>query len=176
MEQEELLNSIWETIALPEKINEPKSCCNNQQRYDNDEYIICVNCGIILEQIINENKESSYANNNDGEKGKNNERCGASTNPLIPSISMNSTVIAGNSNLSRIQNWLNNDSISYSEKVLMKYKYRIGELVNLYNISGDISTAILYKIKELIEMKEKLGIIHRGKNYSGLIGACFYYS
>lgn len=183
---EELYKSIWELIKdkqsdkeqseqseNSEKLN--KMCCDNQIKYNNDEFIVCENCGVILEQIISDNKEYAFINN-DGEKSKTSERCGPGINPLIPQISMNSTVIAGNSNLSRIQKWVNNSSISYSEKVLIKLKYKISEIVNVYNITGDVSTAILYKLKELIQLKEKNSIIHRGKIYTGLIGSCFYYS
>jgi transcription initiation factor TFIIIB Brf1 subunit/transcription initiation factor TFIIB len=172
---DELYKSIWELIQ-PEYIEDNQQiCCDNQKKYNNDEFIVCENCGVILEQILNDNKEYAFLNN-DGEKSKTSERCGSGINPLIPQMSMHSTVISGNGNLARIQKWVNNSAISYSEKVLMKLKYKINEIVTIYNITGDVSTAILYKIKELIQIKEKKSIIHRGKIYTGLIACCFYYS
>lgn len=159
------------------KLEKSKCDCINPTEFIDDEYIICTNCGIILDSIIDESKDYTMMNNN-GEKSKNSERTGQKTDILMPNLSMHSGIIGGNGNLSRIDKWLNNASIPYNEKVLMKYKFKINELVNLYKISGSIVTDILYKIKELIELKNNYGsvIIHRGKIYTGLISVCFYYT
>lgn len=173
--EEELLESIWELMKNDEDIRvTPKICCENQSRYTTHENVVCENCGVILDAIISDNREHDISY--DEFKPNINQTAGIPTNPLIPNTCMNSTVIAGNSNMSKAQKWLNNSAISYNEKVLLRYKYKINNLVNTYNIVGDISTGILYKIKELIDFKEKNSIIHRGRIYHGLIAVCFYYS
>jgi transcription initiation factor TFIIIB Brf1 subunit/transcription initiation factor TFIIB len=183
--QEQLYESIWEFLK-PSEIegNEQeyeigKVCCENPEKIlDDKSFMVCSNCGTILEQVLDDNKNYNYTNN-DGEKSggnKDSDRCGTFINPLIPSMCMNSNIIPGNSNISKIQKWLNNSAISYSEKTLLKLKYKISDIIASHNISGDICTLILYKIKELIKLKEEKCIIHRGKIYTGIISACFYYT
>lgn len=178
------LEDIWKLLEndikdskVSIKLEKSKCDCINSNEFIDNEYVICINCGIILDSIIDESKDYTMMNNN-GEKNKNSDRTGQKTDILMPNISMQSGIIGGNGNLSTINKWVNNACIPYNEKVLMKYKFKINELVQLYKISQNIVTDILYKIKELIELKNNYEniIIHRGKIYTGLISVCFYYT
>lgn len=147
--------------------------------YEDKEFIVCIKCGSVLDNLINSNKEWNNNSNENGETSKNVERSGSAPDPLMPKSSVK-TVISGsnNSNISKTQKWLDSGFISYEEKVLIQHKNKLSQIISQYSIPQQVINITLYKIKEMFQTKNENGssIIHRGKVYTGLIGVCLYYS
>lgn len=177
-------NYIWDILNKQSELSdttesEAKSyicdCIDEATLFQDSEYVICSKCGIVLDTIINDNKETNYSNEN-GEKSKDLERTGNSIDPLLPNVSMNNTVINGNGNgnlLSKTSLYLNSKNIPYIEKVIMKHKTNLSHLTSEHNIPSNVINDTLYRIKDLFGKNKK---IYRGRIYNGLICVCFYYA
>lgn len=175
---------IWDILNKQSDISETTEseiksyicdCIDDATLFEDSEYIICSKCGVVLDTIINDNKETNYCNEN-GEKSKDLERTGNSIDPLLPNVSMNNTVINTNGNgvlLSKTSKYLNSKNIPYIEKVIMKHKSNLAHLTSEHNIPGNVINDTLYRIKDLFGKNKK---IYRGRIYNGLICVCFYYA
>lgn len=173
---------IWDILNkqsdIPETTeSEAKSyicdCVDPPTLFEDSEHIVCLKCGVVLDTIINDSKETNYSNEN-GEKSKDLERTGNSIDPLLPNVSMNNTVInSSNSLLSKTSLYLNSKNIPYIEKVIMKHKSNLSHLTSEYNIPSNVINDTLYRIKDLFGKNKK---IYRGRIYNGLICVCFYYA
>jgi transcription initiation factor TFIIIB Brf1 subunit/transcription initiation factor TFIIB len=170
-------NDIWDDLFNSKSIKEvitqktKYSClCTIVSPYITDTGLVCDTCGTELERIyISDSKENRNFSNEDGTgNGTSMERCGGIYDDLLPSSSM-STIIQGDSKLSKLNLWI---SIPYSEKVIIDLKKKLNELVIIYNLPNSIISSTLYFFQGMLKNKE----IHRGKIRNGLIAASIYYS
>jgi transcription initiation factor TFIIIB Brf1 subunit/transcription initiation factor TFIIB len=165
----DLFNSTPKCEVITE-ITKYKCNCIETSPYITDTGLVCDSCGVELERIfISDTKENRNFSNEDGTgNGLTMERCGGPYDDLLPSSSM-STIIQGDSKLSKLNLWL---SIPYSEKMIIDLKKKLNELIIIYNLPKSIIPSTLYFFQHMLKNKE----IHRGKVRDGLIAASIYYS
>ena len=178
-----LLNDAWDIVFAAANTktstsNKPVCMCETPNKSETSECVVCMNCGVVLDQLINTAKEYNYTCN-DGEKSKNIECTGRSEDPLLPCMSRTTLISSknGNNSISNTQKWVDGYYIPYEEKMLYKHKQSIMDIISEKSIPVNIVTVVLYKLKEMFNKKNTDGtsIIHRGRIYTGLICVCFYY-
>lgn len=139
--------------------------------------IVCSDCGMINEELLDHGPEWRQYNNDDN-RGDGVNRCGCPSNFFFPKSSQGTIMVGtGNSRLKRKQKW---NSMVYKERSLNQ----VFEYISLYCTKNHIpriivdSAKILYK--RLSDCKHKTGpnigkqIIIRGENRLSIIAACVF--
>jgi transcription initiation factor TFIIIB Brf1 subunit/transcription initiation factor TFIIB len=160
------LEAIWEQAFSQSKIKEKeikeKKCCQDFYLVENEGHFACLNCGVITGEVIFDGNIFSF---NNGENNMYLRSAGA--NELYP-ISSQSTYIAGNSRIARLNTW---NSMPYNERVIWEIsndlKSRLQDKVSQRVLSETLS---MYKA-----FYEKSGI-YRGENKRGFVAVCLYVS
>jgi len=179
--------NIWDILKKikPEnnKINITKGkkiCknCGEKDSFTEDPYasiIVCLKCGMVNEEIIDNNPEWRQYNNDDS-RGEVINRCGGPSNYFLPHSSQG-TIIAGYSNnrLNRKQKWLSTD---YRERNLTKEFEFITQICLANGIKKHIidTTKIMYT--KISRCKHKTGknigepMITRGDKRISIMAVC----
>jgi transcription initiation factor TFIIB len=168
-------HNLWDVFKKESKKEEVNNdvcfSCKSMNIERTDKEVICKDCGVINNNIIDHNAEWRWYSHDDS-KSVDPTRCGMPTNELLPQSSWGSTI-----------------SFSYGESFDMKkvrtkhswqampYKER-----SLYNVFMDIQhTAIDNGITQVIIEEAKVLYKHisetkisRGSNRKGIIAACIY--
>lgn len=164
--------SIWKQLEDQKEVKQPqnKVCCEDPQPYDAKECMTCLNCGMVLGVLISAETGMQFTS----EAGnKVNTLCtGPALNPLMKTLNMSSCFVKGNALLNKLIIQSNNQSISYTDKTLLQFSYKIRDLIARHNLTNDIVYAFLYNFKNIIEHES----VYRGKNYLGLVAVCFYHT
>tara|TARA_B110000208_G_C11741809_1_gene420221 strand:- start:203 stop:1213 length:1011 start_codon:yes stop_codon:yes gene_type:complete len=170
-------NDIWDLFDIAidkscEKIDNTKcSECNSNELINNNDSLICKNCGIVSNNIFDRSIEFSKDNNS---------RVGCATNHFLPQSSLG-TKIGGRyySRMTVIQNkW---SRMVYKERSLLNVLKQIEHKCSEYNITKPIIDNAKILFKKINDSKHKYGknknkqIIIRGLNRTGLIAACIYH-
>ena len=131
---------------------------------------VCVLCGLTaMDTVIDSGPEINYIDSNKADPSRH-----GTYNPLFPNSSL-STVISGNSKLSKISQW---NAMPYNERSLWQISQYIKTHCNPHSIPNDIVTLAIMLFKKIDEQKKDNGKkeIHRGKVRDGLVSACLYYA
>lgn len=153
-----------------------ESCKNTNLMNDiSNGIVVCMNCGEVLEGIIDFNPE--WKNYEDDQAIG---RCGGMPiNPLLPQSSLGTTIQGmGYSRLKLLNQW---NSMPYKERSLNKVFKKISEICSRNNILKCIEddAKIMYKtVSESIKKgnKKKKFVITRGINRIGVTAACVLYA
>nr|AEX62987.1 putative transcriptioninitiation factor IIb-like protein [Moumouvirus Monve] len=139
--------------------------------------IVCSECGVINDELIDRGPEWRQYNNDDG-RGEGINRCGCPSNPFFPKSSQGTIIVgANNSRLKRKQKW---NSTVYKERSLNNVFEYITTICNNNNIPKIITDSAKILYKRLSDCKHKTGtnkgkqIIIRGNNRSSIIAACVF--
>nr|WBF70920.1 hypothetical protein [Megavirus caiporensis] len=138
--------------------------------------IVCSECGIINDELMDRGPEWRQYNNDDG-RGDGVNRCGCPSNPFFPKSSQGTIIVGASSRLRQKQKW---NSTVYKERSLNGVFEYISNVCSKNGIPKIIidSARILYK--RLSDCKHKTGdnqgkqIIIRGNNRSSIIAACVF--
>lgn len=139
--------------------------------------LVCSECGIVNEELLDYKPEWRSANNDDG-RGEGVNRCGCPSNFFFPKSSQG-TIMAGSSNnrLKRKQKW---NSMVYKERSLNLVFEGITQVClknNLPKIIIDSAKILYKKISDSHHIEgENIGkqIIIRGDNRVSIIAACIF--
>ena len=151
-----------------------KCDCVNPSIICSNENMICSECGSVLAKLLSESNDARFFNDENNVNNKNSQRTGPSIDPLLP-ISSTTSVIAGNSRLSKINSWNN---IPYEERVIIDLKRKLQQVITINDLPTNILYNTLVMYKTILNLKKNDGSkeIHRGKIKTGLIAFCLYYS
>lgn len=170
------VDAIAATSNLDKKLK-CKGCGLEGTLKEDSQSVVCSNCGIINDELLDLGPEwKSY--NNDDSRGETNGRCGCPSNFFFPKSSQGTIVVGANSfRLKRKQKW---NTMNYKEKSLNIVFEYIGQVCTKNKIPKIIidSARILYK--NLSDCKHKTGknigksVITRGPKRMGIIAACVF--
>ena len=146
------------------------TCCgNNDNHLIENGMIMCKQCNMIINNIIDSPEWKNYKNTGGG----NTTRCGMPVNQLLPQSSLGTNISCRgiNEKMKRIDKYQKWNSMPYRERSL----YKVYKEIELKCSSNDLpiiisDTAKMF-YKSISETK-----ISRGKNRIGIIAACIYYS
>ena len=138
--------------------------------------MVCTSCGNVFGKVVSTILETRYFEDSECQS----KRCGNVTNPLLPNMSMSTTIAGRYNKLKRLQSW---NSIPYRERKLFLRLKLISEICKKCKLLKCIEddTKILYK--HLMDTKkiDKLGnktnknVILRGKrSIYGMASACIF--
>lgn len=178
----DILNKI-KTVEHPNPttvVKDKKVCknCGEKDSFTEDPYasiIVCLNCGMVSDEIIDSNPEwRSY--NNDDSRGDTVTRCGGPSSYFFPQSSQGTT-IAGYSNnrLNRKQKWISTD---YKERNLTKEFEFITQICLANGIKKYIIDTAKIMYKKISDCKHKTGknagdsMITRGDNRISVMAVC----
>lgn len=149
-----LMNDYYKKFEEPEK-----ECCNSCYPFEMEGYMVCQNCGVVLET-------QTYDMNIFGfENGDDNQFLRSFPNSLYP-VASTSTAIGGNSKISKMANW---NSMPYNEKVIWEVsKILKGKIQNIFSERVILDTLYIYK--KFYEHSASF----RGDNKKGFVAVCLY--
>lgn len=171
---DELNNNLENKNLKTQHSNNICTKCNiNSIIQDNTNgFMLCKNCGIIKDIIIDNSAEWRYYGNSDN-KYLDPSRCGGPINPLLPKSSLG-TFIGGSSygSLQRLHSW--NSMPSYERSL-----WHVFENINRKTQNTDLINKIKEECKyyyKTISEKDKYinGILTRGSVRQGVIAACLF--
>jgi transcription initiation factor TFIIIB Brf1 subunit/transcription initiation factor TFIIB len=166
------MESIWDEIDVEinsgkKVIITEKNCyCEISNKIQSDGFLVCKNCGLVLENtILDESKESSNYLDNDGVGKINKDRTGMEMDNILPKNSM-SSFIPGKSKLAILNYRM---SFDYKENVLIQMKMFIKKITVENNWPDTLANETITFYKKIIDS----GKIYRGTVKKGLIAVCF---
>lgn len=149
--------------------------CNvcNSTSFIYEESIICENCGNIIGDIINHDKEWKYFGNNDGKQSADPSRCGMIANTILPSSSL-STTISGKNNCETYRKLHIWNSVPTNERSIittMKDFQEKGRTMEVTASVIDRAQTIYTSIST-----HNCANVKRGKPRQGIIASCMIQS
>ena len=142
--------------------------CNETDYLINDgEMIVCTNCGIENNRIIDYNPEWRFYGSDDNKRSSDPNRCGMPNNQIIKESSL-STVILGHGFevYRKLNSW---NGLTYKEKSMISILNKIAAKANIGNVPQSIIDATM-KMYQIISKD----YIKRGTSRESLIAACFF--
>lgn len=165
----ETINSSFEKDNSIDSNSKEK--CFNCEEFDyliNDgEMIVCTNCGVENNRIIDYNPEWRFYGSDDNKRSSDPNRCGMPTNQIISESSL-STVITGHGFevYRKLNSW---NGLTYKEKSLISIINKIAQKASVGNVPQSIIDATM-KMYQIISKD----YIKRGTSRESLIAACFF--
>lgn len=154
--------------------------CHSKNTFIEDQrssMIICSNCGMINEELLDHGPEWRQYYNDDN-RGEGVNRCGCPYNFFFPKSSQGTIMVgSSNSRLKRKQKW---NSMVYKERSLNQIFEYISKICSKNNITRIIVDSAKIFYKKLSDCKHKSGvnigkqIIIRGENRLSIIAACVF--
>ena len=146
-----------------------ENCGSNNYIKYNNENIICEDCNLVAENIIDYSQEWRYYGSNDNKRSSDPNRCGAPSNPLFKKPSL-TTCISGRGfdKLKRLNQW---NGLSYEERRLIQtlnFITKIAKEGNLPSCVVDKTIVIYNKVSE--------DQIRRGKTLTSIMASAFWLS
>jgi transcription initiation factor TFIIIB Brf1 subunit/transcription initiation factor TFIIB len=131
------------------------------------EMIVCTNCGVENDRIIDYNPEWRFYGSDDNRRSSDPNRCGMPMNQIISESSL-STVISGHGfeMYRKINTW---NGLTYKEKSMITILNKITQKANIDNVPQSIIDATM-KMYQIISKD----YIKRGTSRESLIAACFF--
>jgi transcription initiation factor TFIIIB Brf1 subunit/transcription initiation factor TFIIB len=142
--------------------------CNEFDYLINDgEMIVCTNCGVENNKIIDYNPEWRFYGSDDNKRSSDPNRCGMPSNQIISQSSL-STVITGHGFevYRKLNSW---NGLTYKEKSLISIINKIAQKASVGNVPQSIIDATM-KMYQIISKD----YIKRGTSRESLIAACFF--
>lgn len=174
------LDHIWkifDSIKLEEsppiqKYDECSNCLSNGLLITDTSngFYVCIICGLTKsDPIISDCAEINYIDSKKADPSRH-----GTFDSLFPKSSL-STVISGNSKLSKMNQW---NSMPYNERSLWQISQYIQRQCSSHNVNSSVIHNAIALFKQIDDKKKDDGKkeIHRGKVRDGLISACLYYS
>ena len=166
----ETINSTFENDKIIDKLDDKDKClnCNEHDYLINDgEMIVCTNCGVENNKIIDYNPEWRFYGSDDNKRSSDPNRCGMPTNQIISESSL-STVITGHGFevYRKLNSW---NGLTYKEKSLISIINKIAQKASVGNVPQSIIDATM-KMYQIISKD----YIKRGTSRESLIAACFF--
>ena len=129
--------------------------------------IVCTNCGVENNRIIDYNPEWRFYGSDDNKRSSDPNRCGMPTNQIISESSL-STVITGHGFevYRKLNSW---NGLTYKEKSMISILNKIAAKANIGNVPQSIIDATM-KMYQIISKD----YIKRGTSRESLIAACFF--
>lgn len=148
-----------------------KKCCINCKESDflitDSEVILCTFCGVENEAIIDYHAEWRYYGSEDNKKTSDPNRCGFTSNSILPDSSL-STIILGRGFevFRKLHSW---NGLSYKQRSLIAILNKIALKANIDNVPQSIINATMNMYKIISQ-----DYIKRGASRESLIAACFF--
>lgn len=166
----ETINSSFKDDIIKCDIDEKEKClnCDETDYLINDgEMIVCTNCGVENNKIIDYNPEWRFYGSDDNKRSSDPNRCGMPTNQIISESSL-STVITGHGFevYRKLNSW---NGLTYKEKSLISIINKIAQKASVGNVPQSIIDATM-KMYQIISKD----YIKRGTSRESLIAACFF--
>lgn len=157
-----------------------KSCGGkNSMIEDTNGTLVCRDCGIVNEDLLDYSPEWRQYNNDDS-RGDGISRCACPTNYFFPKSSQGTIMSGSNYNrLKRKQKW---NSMVYKERSLNHVLEHIVDICTKNGIQKIIIDSAKIMYKKLSDCKHKTGpnkgksVIIRGHNRHSIIAACVFFS
>jgi transcription initiation factor TFIIIB Brf1 subunit/transcription initiation factor TFIIB len=166
------------------KPNPQKNICKscdavNSMIEDSTGSIVCKECGIVNEELLDYSPEWRQYNNDDN-RGEGVNRCACPSNFFFPKSSQGTIMSGSNFNrLKRKQKW---NSMVYKERSLNHVLEYISEISVKNGIQKIVTDSAKIMYKKLSDCKHKTGpnkgknIIIRGHNRHSIIAACVFFA
>lgn len=166
----ETINSSFKDDIIKCDIDKKEKClnCDETDYLINDgEMIVCTNCGVENNKIIDYNPEWRFYGSDDNKRSSDPNRCGMPTNQIISESSL-STVITGHGFevYRKLNSW---NGLTYKEKSLISIINKIAQKASVGNVPQSIIDATM-KMYQIISKD----YIKRGTSRESLIAACFF--
>lgn len=164
-----IVDSSFKSEALKDKDNE--KICSNCKEKDflimDCEMVVCTLCGAENDSIIDYQAEWRYYGSDDNKRSADPNRCGISSNPILPDMSL-STVILGRGFevFRKLNSW---NGLSYKQRSLIAILNKIATKANIDNVPQSIIDATMNMYKIISQ-----NYIKRGASRESLIAACFF--
>jgi transcription initiation factor TFIIIB Brf1 subunit/transcription initiation factor TFIIB len=130
------------------------------------EMVICTNCGVENESIIDHHAEWRYYGFEDNKRSSDPNRCGAPINSIIPDSSLSTIILGkGYERYRKINSW---NGLSYKQRSLIAILNKIALKANIDNVPQSIIDATMNMYKLISQ-----DYIKRGASRESLIAACF---
>lgn len=167
-EEKEKDNKLQGKIETEEEFKCENCGSKNYIKYNNEK-IICEDCNLVAENIIDYSQEWRYYGSNDNKRSSDPTRCGAPTNPLFKKPSL-TTCISGRGfeKFKRLNQW---NGLSYEERRLIQtlnFITKIAKKGNLPTCVVDKTIVIYNKVSE--------DQIRRGKSLTSIMASAFWLS
>ena len=137
----------------------------------NNGILMCCNCGVITNNVIDFNPEWRFYGNDDS-KTSDPTRVGLPTNELLPESSLGSSIsfrYGESYDMKKIRNYHIWNSMPYKERSL----YNVFDKIQIISLNNGIPTCIIEEAKNLYKQISDIRI-HRGSNRKGIIASCIY--
>lgn len=170
---------------INKEINENKDENKNENKYDHqictncdsislinyDGSIVCNNCGIIINSIINYNIDSRYYGSDDCKFSRDPSRIGIPINPYAPKSSLGTIILGhGNQSFRTLHKWY---STNYKERSLLKAFKTMEDYFIDYGLK--IPTNIIDKAKIFYNITSSYSI-KRGASRKASMAVSVYYA
>ena len=148
-----------------------KERCENCKESDflinDNENIVCSNCGSINNYIIDHNAEWRFYGIDDNKRTSDPTRCGNNFNSIIPDTSLSTVIMCkGYEVYAKLNSW---NGLTYKQRSLMNILSKIAIKANIDNVPQSIIDATMNMYKMISQ-----DYIKRGASRESLIAACFY--
>ena len=174
----DLFNEINESFTIDDcekdisnDKNKDKKICSNCKQSDfliaDCEMIICTFCGAENETIIDYQAEWRYYGADDNKKSGDPNRCGGTSNSILPDTSLSTVILGRGFEVYRkLNSW---NGLTYKQRSLMAILTKIAAKANIDNVPQSIIDATMNMYKMISE-----NYIKRGASRESLIAACFF--
>jgi len=143
------------------------NCKKTEYLINDGEMIVCTDCGVENNRIIDYNPEWRFYGADDTKKSSDPNRCGMPTNQIISESSLSTVILGHGFEVYRKLNTWN--GLTYKEKSMISILNKIAHKANIGNVPQSIidSTMKMYQIISKDYIK-------RGTSRESLIAACFF--
>ena len=166
------MDSIWNDADFClESLKEPEkeiNCCLHEETFPSEGSEVCINCGQVLQKILEECEWSNFKND-DGSYQKSTQRGDIYTcdNPY----SINGTIPGFNKN-SLIMRLHYQQTFSHKQKTFWKISEKFTDYCTLFGLPEKV----LVDAKDMWHICMESGVLTRASVRFGLIASCLYYS
>lgn len=143
------------------------SCDESDFLINDGEMIVCTNCGVENNRIIDYNPEWRFYGSDDNKRNSDPNRCGMPTNQIISESSLSTVILGHGFEVYRKLNTWN--GLTYKEKSMISILNKIAAKANIGNVPQSIIDATM-KMYQIISKD----YIKRGTSRESLIAACFF--
>lgn len=141
--------------------------------YVSDGFIICTNCGVVIDTFIDSNAEWRCFNTVSG-RDLSSIRCGGAANNLLPGTQLNTLIGGSDKRLQRIHQWTNLSPRERTLHQIYKEFEHIGFMNNLTKSIINMAIELYTKLHSAMENKN-CGV-KRCNVRHGLKAACLYFA
>jgi len=139
-----------------------------------DGYLVCRECGLVKDVLIDSNAEWRCFNNPNGSKDVSGVRCGDTASTLLPGTQLNTFIGGKDKRLQRVHQWNNLTPKERNLHQIYKEFEQIGHTHNLGKNVISAATDLYHKL--YTEMENKNCGVKRCNVRQGLKAACLYFA